>query len=98
MIWKTIEEIDNRYFTVEHSQDGISFAGLGRMASGKSGAGVQTYVFDHLTPGPGWNYYRIRQEDVDGTFDYSPVRVIWNEGVRQGLAVDLALEGMASFN
>ncbi len=83
LIWKTIDEVDNRYFTVEHCQDGISFEGLGRMASGKSGAGVQTYVFDHLTPAAGWNYYRIRQEDVDGTFDYSPVRVIWNEGVHK---------------
>ncbi|MCF8238831.1 MAG: hypothetical protein K9I85_11785 [Saprospiraceae bacterium] len=83
LIWKTMEEINNRYFTVEYCQDGVSFTGLGRMASKKSGTGEETYVFDHLTPGTGWNYYRIRQEDVSGSFDHSPVRVLWHEGNRE---------------
>jgi hypothetical protein len=80
LIWKTMEEINNRYFTVEHCRDGASFTGLGRMASEKNGTGEQTYVFDHLMPGTGWNYYRIRQEDESGRFDHSPVRVLWHEG------------------
>ncbi len=80
LIWKTEEEINNLYFSAEHSVDGNSFEGLGRMASGAAGAGGQTYVFDHFTPKPGWNYYRVRQEDEDGTSRYSPVRVLWHEG------------------
>lgn len=74
--WSTAQEKDNQYFTAEHSTDGIAFDGIGRMAAGGFQAGIQSYVFDHLTPSAGLNYYRIRQEDSDGTSGYSPINVI----------------------
>lgn len=74
--WSTASEQDNRYFTAEHSVDGVQFEAIGRMAAQGQDQGLRTYVFDHLAPGAGWNYYRIRQEDLDGTSSWSPIRVI----------------------
>ncbi len=76
LIWSTALEKNNNYFTAEHSLDGHVFDGIGQMASASIGPGIQEYVFDHLTPDAGLNYYRIRQEDVDGSYSYSTIRVV----------------------
>lgn len=72
--WATATETDNRGFSVERSQDGTSFAPIGWVSgSGNAGAPVD-YQFEDSDVTTGRNYYyRLRQEDFDGAFDYSSI-------------------------
>ena len=67
--WFTALEINNDFFTVERSADGLSFHDLTTVNSKGSGKYQTT---DH-EPYPGTSYYRLKQTDFDGTFTYSDV-------------------------
>jgi hypothetical protein len=75
--WKTATETNNEYFLVERSTDGVNFQAIG---SPLKGAGttyqVQSYKFLDIDPSEGVNYYRIRQVDFDGKFDFSDVKAV----------------------
>lgn len=74
--WSTSAELNNKLFVVERSYDGVEFEPINE----QSGAGTSTellhYNYTDHKPAAGFNYYRIRQIDYDGTFTLSPVRVI----------------------
>ena len=74
--WATASEANNAYFDVERSADARSFISLGRVAGRGTTAARQTYSFTDEAPANGANYYRLKQVDTDGTFSYSPVRVV----------------------
>lgn len=69
--WETAQEINNDYFDIEHSTDGSRFQAIGREPA-KSNAANQ-YTFLHRNATPGIHYYRLKQTDHDGAFQYSPV-------------------------
>lgn len=71
--WQTDTETDNEHFTVERSADGLTFSALGQLAGRGTTRERQEYTFTDRTPSPGPNYYRLRQQDYDGTVDYSEV-------------------------
>ncbi|MEO5649223.1 MAG: T9SS type A sorting domain-containing protein [Ginsengibacter sp.] len=70
--WSTSQEINNSYFEVQRSADGSS--NWNKVAT-VNGAGnsqvVKNYSVYDATPYQGVNFYRIRQVDVDGKFEYS---------------------------
>ncbi len=69
--WATSSEVNNDFFSIEHSIDAQYFTEIGK-AAGKAPEGKgATYSFVHRHPHKGWNYYRIRQTDIDGQFSYS---------------------------
>ncbi|MEO0733165.1 MAG: DUF1501 domain-containing protein [Bacteroidota bacterium] len=74
--WRTSKEVDNIGFDVERSLDGRTFISIARVPAATPGPdGVREYElrdFDVET-GPLY-YYRLRQEDVDGSFTHSPIR------------------------
>ncbi len=64
--WNTANEINNDYFIVYKSKDGLNFTEIGRVKS----AGIQTgatYKFNDAQPGSGFVYYRLRQVDKNGS-------------------------------
>lgn len=75
--WVTATEISNRGFSVERSMDGATFSSIGWVAGNGSTNDQNTYRFtdENVTAGTEY-YYRLRQEDFDGTFAYSDVRVV----------------------
>lgn len=79
LTWTTAGEIRNKGFEIEHSTDAISWSPLGFVDShaenGRSEAG-HVYSFTHSSPSHGPNYYRLKQIDLDGTFDVSLIRVM----------------------
>ena len=77
--WATSTEQNNAYFGVERSNDAITFAELGRVMGKGTTTGRQTYAFTDETPGAGWNYYRLKQVDTDGTTAYSRPVAVLNE-------------------
>jgi hypothetical protein len=74
--WSTSTETNNDFFTVEHSTDGSLFTELSQINGAGNSTVVQTYSYIHTEPASGTQYYRIRQTDFNGTFDFSDVVVV----------------------
>jgi hypothetical protein len=78
--WSTASELNNDFFTIERSQDGLSFEGIARIiGAGTTNQPMKYQSIDYL-PLPGISYYRLKQTDFDGTFDYSKIVVVSFEG------------------
>lgn len=69
--WETTTEISNDYFDVEWSKDGIHFDKIGKVVGVGTTNEVSNYEFIDEQPIEGVNYYRLRQVDNDGQFEYS---------------------------
>lgn len=74
--WSTATEINNDYFTIERSQDGINYEEVMIV----KGVGNSNVVNDYseIDPAPlsGISYYRLKQTDFDGKFEYHTVVVV----------------------
>jgi len=64
--WITASEINNDYFTVERSDDGISFEKIGYVIGNGNSSQVINYQFIDQQPLKGTSYYRLRQTDYNG--------------------------------
>ncbi len=71
--WKTASEIDNDFFSVERSSNGVDFFEIGQVAGNGTTNELQRYDYVDKSPLNGVSYYRLRQVDFDGAFEYSPV-------------------------
>jgi hypothetical protein len=74
--WSTQVEINNDYFTVERSKDGLTYEVVG-MVNGKGNSSVQNlYNLVDSDPYTGISYYRLKQTDFNGNFEYfDPIAV-----------------------
>jgi len=79
--WVTANEIDNAYFAVERSSDGSRFVEIGSKLGAGTSHEARHYDFSDQQPIRGMNYYRLRQVDLDGKFEYSPVVTVTFERV-----------------
>jgi hypothetical protein len=70
LTWRTASEQDNDYMAVERSADGRAWAEIGRVTGAGTTAIPQDYRFVDERPLPRLNYYRLRQVDFDGTYEY----------------------------
>jgi hypothetical protein len=73
--WSTASEINNKQFEIERSIDGQTFEIIGKKAGKGNTNGVSDYTYvDRGAGALGFRklYYRLRQVDYDGTFEYSP--------------------------
>ncbi|MEN0004418.1 MAG: BspA family leucine-rich repeat surface protein [Bacteroidota bacterium] len=71
--WTTAVEIDNDYFLVERSKDGLDFELIAQVQGQGSTTDVSYYNILDQYPYHGVNYYRLQQVDFDGTVTYSPI-------------------------
>jgi Secretion system C-terminal sorting domain len=73
--WKTTEEINNAYFEIQRSIDGgRNFITIGKVNATADQQPINAYQFRDQNTASGKNFYRIKQVDLDGNFDFSPVR------------------------
>lgn len=71
--WSTATEKDNDYFSIERSRDKENWEVIGtQQGQGNSFATIH-YSFTNYLKCSGVSYYRIRQIDFDGNFDYSEI-------------------------
>ena len=71
--WSTATEINNDYFTIERSSDGLNFESL-LIAKGSGNTTSQiNYANSDEDPIHGISYYRLKQTDFDGNFSYSHI-------------------------
>lgn len=69
--WVTASEINNNYFTIEASTDLDTWDKLTTQQGANNSITEQLYYFE--TNITGYNYYRLKQTDYDGNFEYSPI-------------------------
>lgn len=75
--WITAEEFNNSHFEIERSvNDGRTFVFMGKVQGNPNSKAINQYDFIDSHPMPGVNYYRLKQYDLDGRFEYSPVRTV----------------------
>ena len=74
--WQTSSELNNAKFIIETSNEGELFSGIGEVQGAGTTLEKQSYQFTHHTPSAGINYYRLKQVDFDGTFEYSKIVAI----------------------
>ena len=75
LVWETVNEINVSHFDIEHSLDGESFDMIGNLNANNK-TSPNTYSYTHQSPVQGINYYRLKQVDFDGAYDYSWVRYV----------------------
>ena len=71
--WATSEESNNYGFTIERSQDALMFYPLTFIVADTGRSDVHLYKAIDPAPFPGRSYYRLRQEDIDGSFSHSSI-------------------------
>ncbi|RYE12278.1 MAG: T9SS type A sorting domain-containing protein, partial [Sphingobacteriales bacterium] len=74
--WSTTEEINHAYFEVEQSSNAKDFKTIGRISGAASQVGAMHHWNFNYPAGKGVYFYRIRQVDRDGRFQYSGTRKI----------------------
>lgn len=75
--WQTTNEKAASHFEIERSLDGIAFTKVGQIKAFGSGTSVNKYAFtDNNSVENTTIYYRLKQVDSDGKFNYSTVIVL----------------------
>ncbi|MBL4657510.1 MAG: T9SS type A sorting domain-containing protein, partial [Flavobacteriales bacterium] len=73
LIWATVSETNNEFFTLERSINGHDFQKIIH----QPGAGTSNILLEYEDvdqfPIEGLNYYRLKQTDYDGQFEYSDI-------------------------
>jgi hypothetical protein len=83
LTWTTASETQNKGFEVETSKDGLRFDKIGFVAGKGTSSQVQNYRFEDSSPLENSKkvvYYRLKQLDFDGSFEYSKIISIRTNG------------------
>jgi hypothetical protein len=103
--WQSEMEVNFQGFEIERSteEDKDGFKTIGAVA----GKGAGNYTFNDKDPSPGNNYYRLKMIDLDGTYEYSPIRTVKFESQTRLILysnpssngeISFALKGMENSN
>lgn len=76
LLWETSNELNHAWFEIERSTDAKVFTTIGKVVGSGNSNVNKSYTFYDNTPISGTNYYRLKQIDYEGVFDYSPVVVV----------------------
>lgn len=73
LVWATASEQNNQGFEIQRSQDAKSWKNVGFIQGNGTSVNRHDYSFVDESPVSGDNYYRLKQIDFDGTFEYSSI-------------------------
>jgi hypothetical protein len=77
--WTTATETNNSHFTIEKSIDAINFAPINNLKSKAENGNCSfktNYSYNDFDTDNGISYYRLKQTDYDGNFDYSEIQSV----------------------
>ncbi len=72
LTWQTASETNNDYIVVER-RTANAFEAIGQVAGAGTTEERQSYEWIDSSPAPGTNYYRLKQVDFDGEYEYHRV-------------------------
>ena len=97
LTWVTASEIDNAYFEVQRSVNGVHFERIATV----QGAGNSTAIIDYTimdeNPVVGNSYYRLKQVDFDGTSDFSKIISVHYRSERKFELISISPSPASSF-
>jgi hypothetical protein len=71
--WSTATEKNNEFFTIESSLNAKDWKEVARVKGAGDSDEILNYEFGELRSTSGMVYFRLKQTDYDGTFEYSKV-------------------------
>lgn len=75
--WATAGEYDNNYFVLEHTQSfAFPFVPLVQVPGNGTTSSTHAYHYLDYRFSPGYNFYRLKQVDYNGSFSYSNVLMV----------------------
>lgn len=77
LLWTTASEANNSFFAIERSTDAVVFEVVGQVDGAGNSDGVVNYRFTDTQPLEGTSFYRLRQVDFNGEFEYSELRSVF---------------------
>lgn len=69
--WATASELNSCYFAVERSKDAVNWETVGTIKGAGNSNALLNYSTQDKDPYAGLSYYRLKQVDLDSTFQYS---------------------------
>ena len=69
--WTTASETNNEFFTLEKTMDGKFYETVGKITGAGNSTCLLNYELTDLTDNYSTTYYRLKQTDYDGKFEYS---------------------------
>ena len=85
--WVTASEINNSHFEIERSYDGRNFEAIGEVAGNGNSQHRIDYSYTDASVSKLENtvFYQLKQVDFDGAFEYSDIRVVRFDDVRNDI-------------
>lgn len=74
--WATATELNNDFFTIERSEDGSRWKVLAEIDGNGNSSNVIFYSWMDYFPHTGISYYRLKQTDFDGSYEYFDTKVV----------------------
>jgi Secretion system C-terminal sorting domain len=78
--WTTQQELNSGFFDVQKSADGVNWKSIGTVKAAGYSSNPISYNAVDLNPSKGSNFYRLRMNDLDGKFAFSPVKIVRLDG------------------
>ncbi|MEM9848187.1 MAG: T9SS type A sorting domain-containing protein, partial [Bacteroidota bacterium] len=79
--WETASELNNAGFEVARSTNTKDWKTLGFVKGAGTTVTAQSYQYIDDAPAKGINYYRLKQIDTDGTYEYSEIIAVNKTGI-----------------
>lgn len=73
LVWITSKEINNDYFIIEKSTNGVDFQYVAKVNGSNNSNRLVTYEFTDETSNSARVYYRLKQFDRNGAYSYSEI-------------------------
>lgn len=85
--WSTASELDNLGFEIQKSINGRDWRTINFAEGQGTSNEINEYRYDDLNPYSGFNYYRLKQIDFDGAFEYSKVIAVEYDNSKKSIRV-----------
>lgn len=76
LTWTTASEMNNDYFTIERSKNGIDWMDVETIDGAGNSSSLLRYSTLDPKPYDNISYYRLKQTDFDGQFEYSAIETV----------------------
>lgn len=87
--WVTASEANNDFYTVERSLDGRNFYPMLTLGGAGDSEELLNYKATDKSPLFGRSFYRLKQTDFNGQFEYSEIRSVFYRGHSEALDISI---------
>jgi hypothetical protein len=96
--WSTASELNNSHFEVEKFEDDIGFLKIGEVLGAGHASDIRHYEFidPYVYDFKGY-YYRLKQVDFDGNYQYSEIRSFRSDPEKEGVVFPNPMNQIGQF-